>query len=83
MEGEGKVEEYLRMKKELTTHEKTVAEKVGKELILKCAGKSTYTLREATLEYIYQNQLSDDMSLKLKSEIDRFISNLKIPAQEN
>ena len=85
MERQGGIQmnEYLSMKKELNKLEQAVAKKIESELISKCAGESANYLREATLDYLQQNRLPEEISHRLKKLIDVYISSLKIPVQEN
>ncbi|TCT23361.1 hypothetical protein EDD68_10775 [Melghiribacillus thermohalophilus] len=77
------MEGYLKKKKELNELAQTEAKKIGKELISNSAGKTTQDLRQITLNYINQNRVPEEIAFELKSLIEKFISNIKIPVQKN
>lgn len=77
------MEQYLKKKKELDSIATLKADEFATELIFKSKGQTVLYLRNLTLEFIRNYGIPEDISTKLKKKIDEYISNLKIPAQND
>lgn len=76
------MEDFVAKQKELETLTESKANEIVKNLIHLNAGKSAYDLRSATLSFIREHQIHEVIASRVKHEIEHFISNIKIPAQE-
>lgn len=77
------MEQYLTKQKELNELVQSTANEIVTKLISSSIGKTVKDLRRMVLDFIQQNRIPEDISYKVKREIEEFISNIEIPVQNN